>query len=205
MLPERQIVGEYASSEPLYAPFIPPDNRVTSTLEDWERGGVALEDASQGLDVKDWKLWVDGREVYLQPEDGPAQVIFVGEDISEVSLAFDQAMRYTVAYMQHDKVHLRWYDTIVDEYVIDEFPGMRCPRVGTDEKRTNYVADSDIIFAYIKPGNPFDSLCFRAQRDRFGIEYVIREELFPGCILRNIGMNIRWRFQFELAISVEAG
>ena len=205
MLPATDNATVYASSEPLYSRFLIPDRWVTSALEDWERGGVAVGDASLGLDVKNWKLWVDELDVYAQAEGGVPEVLFSDGGISEASLAFDQAMRYAVAYVKHGEIHLRWYDTAVAQHVISRFPVGRCPRLGVDEKRTAYVTNSDIILGYIKPGVKYDSLCFRAQRDRFEIEYVIREELFPGSVLRNIGMNVNYRFQFELAISVEAG
>lgn len=201
MMPLIEAPDRFASEEPIYAELRSPDRRVTSTYDDWERGGIAVGDSSQGLDVQNWTCWVQGVHVFAQYEGGTPELLFIGGGITEVSLTFDQAMRYCVAYMQNGIGHLRWYDTMVGEHVVSEFPGIRCPRVCLDDRRSSQLLNSDMILGYLRG----DSLCFRQQRDRFEIEYVLRETVFPGAVLRNVGMNINWRLQFELAISVEAG
>jgi hypothetical protein len=171
-----------------------PDLWVTTPLVDYEMGGVDLLDASQGMMVKTWRCWLDNLEVKVQGGMGDITTLFTGPRITELSLTFDQNMRWCVAYMQYGKMFLRWYDTTVGDHVITELGEGRNARVSLDDKRPSQTTNSDIIVAYIRG----DALYYRQQRERFGVERLLRDSLFPGAILRNIGMGRNYRMQFEL-------
>ena len=61
---------KYASSVAVPAYFLRPDERAreeNGLLVDYEYGGAAIQDPSQGLLVKVWKLWVEGEDVRIAP------------------------------------------------------------------------------------------------------------------------------------------
>src|SRR5690606_35250660 len=67
-------------------------------LQDWELGGVALNDPSQGLSVKVWHAFAthdhdtDVVTVWVEAPGVPATELFSGIGITEIALAFDQNM-----------------------------------------------------------------------------------------------------------------
>jgi hypothetical protein len=191
MLPENQ-----PSIIPLQSAFLPPDERVTSPLIDYERGGVALNDATQGLLVRNWRCWLeDSIYVRLQAEGDPmVHTLFEDDQIEELSFCFDQNMRWAVAYTQLGVLKLRWFDSQLGDYTITVFEAARNPKLAMDDKRPAHLGTNDMILAYIR-GN---SLCYRQQRDRFSTERTLKDNLYQGTRLKNIGMNSNLRFQFEL-------
>lgn len=187
--------GNVPSSIPLAGLYLPPDDRVTTGAEDFEDGGVAVQDRSQGLSGHTWRIWVDGLDVNLQREGAAATVLFQASGITEVALAFDQSMRPSVAYTVGGTLYLRWYDSVASAYVTTAFGAGKNPRLALDDKRLSQITRSDVIFAYLRNGG----LYYRQQRDRYGVEYTLRTGIGAGIRLRNIGMSMNLRMQFELA------
>lgn len=174
--------------------YLPPDERVTSPLVDFESGGMALLDASAGHFARTWKCWVQGLDVWLQAEGGVAEVLFQEVRITAVALCFDQNMRWAVAYTQDGILKLRWYDSVAGDHIVSTFAEGVNPKLALDDKRAAFSINSDIILAYIRGS----TLYYRQQRDRFEIERVLRENLYPNTKLKSIGMNKNLRLQFEL-------
>lgn len=175
--------------------MLAPDSYVTSPLVDYEMGGVALNDASQGLRVKTWQLYVAGNTVTVKPEGGNATALFSRAGISELALAFDQNMRPAVAFLQSQRLYLYWFDSQSGGFVFTSFGAATSPRLALDDKRPSQLGPrSDIILAYIRD----DALWYRQQRDRFLIERKLRDNLVPGTRLRAMGMGKALRMQFEL-------
>lgn len=189
--------GNVASSFAISGAFLPPDDKVTSLVIDYERGGIALNDTSRGIDYQEWSCFVasNGQDIQVQGETGSPVTIFQQTGVSSLSLAFDQNMRPFVAYTVGTSVFLRWYDTLVANFVTTEYTGIRDPRLALDDKRVTQIANSDVIFGYIKD----DKLCYRQQRDRFLTERILRTGVTANQRLRNVGMARNLRFQFELA------
>lgn len=185
-LPENRL-----STEPISASFLSPDNRVEDEEIDWERGGVAINDASQGLDVQDWRAEADGSSIRIFDEADVVRFTLERPGVTAVSLAFDQNMRVTLAYVANKVAYLYWFDTNINDIRDDEYPDIIYPRLGTDDKRPSQNANSDVIFAYVRGG----SLYYRQQRDRYTIERLLAEDV--RGILRNIGLSTANRFQFE--------
>lgn len=190
------IPGNALSSIDLPAALLSPDDMAGAPLIDYERGGVALNDASQGLQVRQWRCTVDGANVNLQADEEAPTTIFSQPGIENISFTFDQLMRPAFAYTVGSTVYLRWYDSVPAAYVTTNYgTTIRDPRLCLDDKRaTQYALSSDIIFAYLKG----DSLCYRQQRDRFLTEYVLEVGLGAGIRLRNVGMTRGLRLQFDL-------
>lgn len=189
MLPDNT-----SSSIAIGGVYLPPDDRVTSPLVDYESGGMALLDASAGMFARVWKAWLQGTDVWLQPEGGEAVLLFQEVDITEIALAFDQNMRWAMAYIKQGTLHLRWFDPQINDHIVSTFAQGVNPKMALDDKRTAQLGNSDIILAYIRDS----TLYYRQQRDRFGIERVLRTNLFTGTRLKGIGMNKNLRLQFEL-------
>lgn len=184
------------SSIAVEADLVSPDNQGVGALYDYERGGVALSDPTQGLNVRDWVCFLDGSDVKVQTDAEPPILIFTQAGIVSLSFCFDQNMRPCVTYETSAGVYLRWYDSAIPSYVTTAFgTGIRTPRVCLDDKRlTQFALKSDIIFAYIRG----DALCYRQQRDRFNTEYILQYGIANSIKLNNIGMNKVLRLQFDL-------
>ena len=172
----------------------PDDKDPPNTLVDYELGGRALNDASEGLRVHDWTCKADeaGR-VYLSAPGQPEELIFTASGITELSLAFDQNMRPFIAFVQSGQAKFRWYDTVLGENRITNLGAEdHSPRCCMDDKRdfATSLGQNDVILAYVRGGN----LYYRQQRDRYENEYLLYEGV-PGRFLR-VGMNKINRVQF---------
>lgn len=186
------IPGQSLSSARQLAPYI-FDNPQPSLTESRHTGGAEIGDASQGFLSKIWTLTTDGTAVTISAPSVAPVVVFSGAGITEVSLAFDQGMNPTIAFVDGTGAKLRWFDSLISDYTITTLPaGSETPRVCLDDIRETQQAASDIILAYVRGG----SLYFRAQRDRFGVEYPLASGL--ATKLRSVNMNTGLRLQFEL-------
>jgi hypothetical protein len=183
-----------ASTLPVGGLFLPPDSSVTTPLVDYERGGIAINNTSQGLLTTNWKCWMEVYDVMLQPEGGDPILLFTEIGITELALCFDQNMRWSVAYIHNGILKLRWFDTVVSAYVTTVFSTAVNPKMCLDDKRISQLGSSDMLLVYIKDRK----LCYRQQRDRFTIERILKSDLFPNAKLKNIGMTKNLRIQFEL-------
>lgn len=166
-------------------------------LRDWEMGGIALNDPSQGLDYQLWKYTLvidpltEHGQVFVQAPSVPPTLMFEGDFISEIAGAFDQNMNPMVAYQQSGVPKIWWWDPTVPGMVHTTLSGACIDlRVTLDDKRQFNVADSDIVLSYVRDG----SLYFRLQRDRYSIEYLLEEG-----VLRLVysAMNTQWRLQWK--------
>lgn len=186
--------GNVLSSEPMPSTFLPPDDRAFDLHRDFEYGGIAHQDPSQGLMYQVWTCWVvESGAIQIQPENGsqPAILVATVPGAEYISLAFDRNMNVAVAWVVGGVASLRWFDSTVEEFVTTEYPGISCPRLTHDDKREGAGSWSDVIFAYLRDGR----LCTRQQRDRYEIEYQ-HEEVQRDLI--KLGMATGLRLQFEV-------
>lgn len=190
------------SSTTVSAGLLAPDNQITGPLEDLERGGNAIGDGSSGLNVKNWRCYVDasnGADVYLEPAGGSATLIFSLPGITEVTFAFDQLMRPAVAYRIGNATFLRWFDSLVNAFVTTAFGDLLDPSLSFDDKRiTQSGGRGDILFSYLRDAGGVRGLYYRQQRDRFTIEYPLRTGLPTNTRLQLSGMNSGLRMQWNL-------
>lgn len=156
-------------------------------------GGVALSDASQGLAVQLWTATAKPTHVELTaPNQATPIVILTQPDIAELTLAFDQNMNVTLAYVQLGQAKLYWFDTFISAYTITTFPLAISPRVTLDDRRELQTALSDVVLGYVRA----DNLYFRLQRDRYLNEYLLK--LNVAGRLEQMGMNTKNRLQFKI-------
>lgn len=205
------------SSSPAPGGILSPDDlfRYRCPWIDYERGGAAIGDTSQGFDVYTWRLTYNTGDPasnllgcrslsQLNSYQGlildvlDATVInpiplFPTGDVTEVSLAFDQNMRPTIAYVEGGAASLYWYDTAAERQVTTPLGySVQFPRVALDDKRQTQSGTSDVVLVYLWGGQ----LCFRAQRDRFKEQYVLKRT--NATSIGRVGMGDNWRFHIEL-------
>lgn len=177
------------------AAFLPPRTNVRYSASagesDTHYGGVALGNATLGLQYQLWTAFIQGGAIWLEAPNTPAYAFLPGVEAVWVALAFDQNAREFIAYSTASgSTYYYWYDSTVPGYVTSELPGY-VPRVfaALDDARIAESASADIILAYVRD----DELYFRAQRDRYDIEYSLA--VVPATLVQ-IGMNAINRFQF---------
>ena len=161
-------------------------------------GGVGLNDPSMGLQYQVWTLdYVGGQVRITAPNQAAPTVLFEAEDITEVSLAFDQNMRPFVAYVQNGEAKFYCWDTATSSVAFTTLPtGSVTPKACLDDKRQTQTVLSDIILAYMRD----KALYMRKQRDRYQIEYLLADNLDAKLV--KLGMTDKNRVQFKLQPNV---
>ncbi len=188
------------SDPPVPAAFLPPDDRVRlNLLIDYELGGIALGDPSQGLQVQVWECRVAAGMIQVSVEGSGTWADVIGDaDITEVSLAFDQNMRPTVSYMAGGVAKLYWYNADIAAYMTSTFPGAVSPVVMLDDKREMEIGLNDILLFYIADGR----VMHRLQRERFLIEYNLAPVPAGSTRIQRAGMTVGNRVQVEFDGSI---
>ena len=179
------------------APYLYPDNSAPFTDLDWEYGGIALNDPSQGLLYQVWQLRLDEDtgDVFISAPNHPESLLFNQPDTSEISLAFDQNMNPFVAYVCLGQAGYWWFDPFTSqmEFVTMD-PGVGSPKCCMDDKRALATADSDILLGYVEGGD----LYYREQRDRFLVPYLLKVGV-TGQVLQ-VGMARNLRVDFFVGV-----
>lgn len=183
------------SPEPVISEFLSPDNRVRSSLLiDYELGGVALGDPTQGLDVQVWEAQVVGDDIQVRPESGGSWTTILSDtEITEISISFDQNMQATIAYVAAGVAKLYWYDAVAEAFVTTTYTGASSPVVTMDDKRPMQIGHNDILLFYILGGE----LIHRLQRDRFLTAYNLGAVPSGTTRIRRWGMSYGLRIQIE--------
>lgn len=198
MLPEIRL-----SSRPVVADYLSADALPRQKLQDFEMGGVAIGDPTQGLRVQPWELRVLGNDVRLRPyPDGSYTTFFTEADIREIGFSFDQNMNPVFAYKAGEVWKLRWYDPVpeVEAYVSTPMIGARDVRICLDDKRPLRRDFSDVMVFYLKddPATQPQRLYMRAQRDRYGVEYTVGNLPLGTNALDAVGMSKNLRIRVSL-------
>jgi len=173
--------------------------------EDYELGGVALSDSSQGQQVRVWKVRISegGKYILLGAEGVPEILKYEAAafgTLTEVSLAFDQNMKPTIAFVEAGQAKFLWYDSAVEAEVITTLAtDVKNPRVSLDEKRPDFGTTNDVILSYLieNADHTSQNLYVRVGRDRYTVEYLIQSGVSINNILWKTGMNLSFRFQWE--------
>lgn len=186
MIPDGKL-----STVPVAAEFLTPLRRSSHT--DYEWGGVALRDTSQGLQKYMWVSEYRNGVLYLSNGvDAPVPVV-TSSGITHHSFAFDQNMNPCVVYNKGSQTWFYWYNSLIGEQetmLLDEY--MEYPQVSLDDHRPQQTGNSDIILAYTRE----DNLYYRLQRERYLQEHFL--ETSPRMRLTQIGMtkNLRFRWRY---------
>lgn len=183
-----------------------PDNISSSnSLIDYEMGGIALQDTSQGLKYQAWKGYWNPTDstAYIQPLDEsapPVSIFTEAGDVEDFSFTFDQNMRWTAVTRKSDNtVKFRWYDSVPGAYVMTSYTGINSVKLALDDHRATQVngGSSDIILTYILGGN----VCWRIQRDRFLTQYVHPSlVLAANAQITHFGLSNKLRLQWRIGV-----
>lgn len=194
MLPDKVL-----SSTVIPGNYLPPDGQLYSRVRDYELGGIALQDPSQGSMYQVWEcnLYIDPETlvgtVTLQAPTVPEFTVWVRPGVTDISFTFDQNMNPFIAFLEAGVAKYWWFDVLVNEQIFSDLPaGSTAPVATLDDKRRTQTGASDIILAYTRAGN----LYFRAQRDRYLVEYLLKAGVTGRAI--QIGMADVRRVQFEV-------
>lgn len=183
------------------ARFAPPRDKVKSPRESYELGAAELYDTDTPFKYT-WYCYIKSNVVYLEREGKPpVQVLTLTGEITEIDFTFDQSMRPTICYIQDGVTKLNYYDATLSDMTTRVFPNTSNPRLSLDDKRKFNIANSDVIFAYIKDNN----LYYRVQRERYDIEHLVevdRDRFTGEILLEKIGMDINNRFNFSVGFKV---
>lgn len=177
-------------------------------LIDYEMGGVALQDGSQGLLVQQWQIRLLTEDnpsdpnssiysIQLKAANAPNwQTVFVRTlVVTELALAFDNNMNPFIAFVENHVPIIWYFDTLTSSMTFRTMPtDMRNPRCCTDDKRTLETSLSDVVLAYLRG----TTLCVRYQRERYVTEHVLQTGIGSDAKLVSVGMNNGWRLQFRL-------
>ena len=191
MIPENRLSTVVVSAPYQQADSLNTENRVNA----YEQGGIALNDASQGLLVKRWKVFYSTEDngIYLSADGVSNTLVFTAANVRELDLAFDQNMRPFIAFVENGQAKYRWYDTqIAQNRITDLGVTDYSPRCCMDDKRgmQTSLGTNDIILAYMRGG----ALYCRQQRDRYEVEYLLHSNVNADFI--RVGMNKISRLQF---------
>lgn len=181
------------STTPIVGDYLPPDSRPFQSNVDYELGGVAIQDPSQGLMYQVWKAAMVGPNITLTAETTLATTVLrSAPGATYLSLAFDRNMRPSVAYVIGESVFLYWYDTVTNTYVTTSIPNARTPRLTHDDKRPEASSWSDVVLFYVRDNRIY----VRNQRDRYLVEYDFAP-IEAGASLLRVGMTNKLRLQVE--------
>ena len=176
------------SSEEITEAFIVP---FRNQLVDFELGGNDLNDPSPHLSAKLWKCFYEDGIIKILSGDIAYSLLAV-ENVTAIGIAFDFNMHPQIVYVANNKTFLNWYDPLESKQITTEFGSeYLSPQLSLDDHRLHQSANADIIFAYIRNAK----LCYRQQRDRYQIEYVLGDA--KNKKLTQIGMSKNYRFQFR--------
>ena len=188
----------------LLSQFRYPDNiALLDYLTDYEMGGIATQDPTQGLNYQPWKGYWNRADntAYIHPLDStaPHLPIFTESDVEDFTFTFDQNMRWTAAIRKADNtVKFYWYDSALESYVITPYSGMTSIKLAHDDHRDSQVSDgvTDIIFTYLTTGG---TLKWRIQRDRYLTEYTHSGTTFPQtAMITHFGLSTAGRLQWRI-------
>lgn len=199
MIPEESL-----STTPVDGDYLYPAGLYTTPTQDYELGGVAIQDTSEGLEVQGWFCYLDPDtdKIYLCPVDSVTPIEIAEQvGVIELSVAFDQSMRWVLALLlESGDLKFYWYDTVIADYTITTFTDIVSVKTTLDDKRPLQILrdNTDVILTYIKSDN---NLYYRQQRDRYEIEYLLYEDCPPNNRISNFGMTsqnrLKWRFQLR--------
>jgi hypothetical protein len=178
----------FTTPTPIVSAFLPPKDEPYQPLTSKSRGGIALNDASQGRDYQNWVVSYNGTNILVAPQGGSTVFTLTVAGVLSVSLAFDNNMNPVIAWMDSVGAKLYWYNNT--NFVTTPFSATSC-RVTIDDVRDFYNANSDVIFAYTYGTN----LYWRQQRDQYATEYTVGS---TTGLLQKVGLSELNRLQFQL-------
>lgn len=183
----------------------PPTLLPPHTIEEDDRisysyGGIALNDASQGLMALIWRARLDCSRVYLSnSSDGYAsESLLYGHSVGadRVGLSFDNNMQPVLLLYYDNTAVVRFYDGGEIAFIFQTVSGVRGARIVMDYPWRGGNEIRDTLVCYVR--NSDDKLYYRRSRDRYLFEYEI-QELDQFQTLRGVYATTDKRVAFRFA------
>lgn len=173
----------------------PPQND-PGLLIDTDIGGIGLNNNTLGLDVQLWTFTAIDSQVFVSAANTGGDTLLLTADegkIEEVLGTFDQNMQPMVAYRVGVQWYYHWFDSVTHGFITSQLPvGTSSCRVAFDDRRKNQSPNTDIMIFYTLNAN----LYMRVQRDRYQIDYLLRESVHATLI--RVDMNAVNRMQLKM-------
>ncbi len=179
-------------SIPKVSDFLPNNNLAHTPLTQIVRGGVDLGSSIYGRDYQNWVVFYENSTIKVKKETGAVEFSLEVANVKYLSMAFDTAMRITLAWIVDADAYLYYYDTISLSYITVKHPNVTSSRLSLDKADDWFEAASDVIFLYIRN----NVLYYRQQRERYEVERAIGPAI---GIITNAGLNIENRFQIKVS------
>ena len=170
------------SSTPVAAGLLYPRDSKESLLSSSDYGPIAVQNTSQGLSAKVWKVTYDTTSGAVRLHDG--SLLFVEKDIKELDLTFNQTANPFVAYRVGANIKIYWYDTTTSSYTNKTIGVGDQPFCYLDERRPEFSNKSDVILIYHRAGTVY----YRLQRELFDIEHTTGITGRTNLVIENFGM-----------------
>jgi hypothetical protein len=182
--------------------YLVPDGSERDWLEDFEKGPIALEDTSEGIDYQTWHLeWHSSNgDFTVTPDDtGVPIVVLNAAGVEQCSFAFDNNGRISIAYITNTtEGHLYWYSTLDGDFIVTDFQEpISGIMLSNDDKRQTQTNINDIIMwaVQLQPAGNYH-LYTLEQRTRYTVRHLMQENTFP--YVYKCGMHDRLRGQVTL-------
>lgn len=207
MLPGNRTYDITVSNMNLVGSYLFPDNLAPgSELSDYEMGGLAIQDASQGLQVQPWRgCWnASDNTAYLIPDFNCAEAVpvFVEPGVVEFTFSFDQAMNWVAATRKADyTAKLYWYDTVTESRTITDYSDVQSIKLAHDDKRKLQINQglSDVVFTYITHSDR--RVRYRTQRERYLTEWIASYIQYPSrSRIQQFGFTEQFRMQWKITM-----
>ncbi len=191
------------STSPEITAYRPPEGPSGHPITSFERGPIAVEDTSEGLQYQNWMLqWDAGTGVFtLTPETTGSPVASITiANVLFASFTFDQAGRVSLTYVTTTSSYLYWYDTdLAATTTTDLGSDVITPVLHLDDKReTQSVANDMLLWFTRSDGGDTYTLFMARQRDRFLTEYEMATGL-PVANINALGMTAGLRIRIGFA------
>src|SRR5574337_470703 len=200
MIPNHSLI-----QPPRWFKYFPPVDLPITNTTDLALGGIGLSDPSKGLQYQTWSgsvtdIGLSSSSVYISSPNTVNTFLFTYPGIIWIRFTFDQNMHPFVSFYTGSIAGYFWFDPTLPGNTISILPaGISYPSCVLDDSRPIEVraGTGDIILAYVNNTN----LCYRQQRDRYQIEYVLYSginNIISNPFVNKIGMNEKYRLQFEI-------
>jgi hypothetical protein len=188
---------DVVSAEPQPSTFLNPDNITFLPHLVYERGGVDLQDTSEGNIAYTWRARYTNNAISIE-RDGIEGYDILTElaNVISIDMTFDQNMNVIICYDIAGTSYLYWFDSVIQDYTTTVYPNTRSPRLTRDDKRPQFTTQSDVLFAYITAAG---ELIYRQQRDRYTIARTMTAGVQDSVYIEKIGMTTTNRVYFKLS------
>lgn len=174
--------------------FREPRNRAYPMMEAWSLGTKAINDVSTDLDTHNWFGWTEEGWFKIKREDLPEEHSIAAlprGKVTQLDFCFDQTARPVAVFVIDGEPHLYYYKD--NDFAFEKLhASIKCPRLVLDNYSLSDIGTSDVILGYCHDGK----LCYRMQRERYAVEYVIGTDPNKHLLWR-IGHMMDGRIGFQ--------